>query len=292
MQLVNSTGTVTVSGASTFRDNASNQFEAQNGSGTATFAVSGAFFGLTNFPTTGAAEAPSPGTGTANSGLLISGSGTANMTATVTGSTFDENYANGYLSDTAGSATMNITMGTGAQRQRVHQQRRADRDRQCCERIADLRDQEQHDYQRHCDYRDLRDDRDHRGSQRHRIGDDGDDRRQHDRNSRGPPIRGASSRSATEFHCRTPRRRARTPITRLSRTTRSTMSTPGSRRTLAGSPGGSPDLVRDHGQHHSESLRHDARQRHRRQFGHAAGQRAPDLCRDLRQHAQRSLERV
>ena len=112
VQLVNSTGTVTVSGASTFRDNASNQFEAQNGSGTATFAVSGAFFGLTNFPTTGAAEAPSPGSGTANSGLLISGSGTANMTATVTGSTFDENYANGYLSDTAGSATMNITMGT------------------------------------------------------------------------------------------------------------------------------------------------------------------------------------
>ena len=53
-----------------------------------------------------------PGIGTANSGLLISGSGTANMTATVTGSTFDENYANGYLSDTAGSATMNITMGT------------------------------------------------------------------------------------------------------------------------------------------------------------------------------------
>ena len=112
VQLVNSTGTVTVSGASTFRDNASNQFEAQNGSGTATFAISGAFFGLTNFPTTGAAEAPSPGSGTANSGLLISGSGTANMTATVTGSTFDENYANGYLSDTAGSATMNITLGT------------------------------------------------------------------------------------------------------------------------------------------------------------------------------------
>ena len=112
VQLVNSTGTVTVSGASTFRDNASNQLEAQNGSGTATFAISGAFFGLTNFPTTGAAEAPSPGSGTANSGLLISGSGTANMTATVTGSTFDENYANGYLSDTAGSATMNITLGT------------------------------------------------------------------------------------------------------------------------------------------------------------------------------------
>ena len=61
VQLVNSTGTVTVSGASTFRDNASNQFEAQNGSGMATFAISGAFFGLTNFPTTGAAEAPSPG---------------------------------------------------------------------------------------------------------------------------------------------------------------------------------------------------------------------------------------
>ena len=112
VQLVNSSGTVTVSGASTFRDNASNQFEAQNGSGTATFTISGAFFGLTNFPTTGAAEAPSPGSGTANSGLLISGSGTANMTATVTGSTFDENYANGYLSDTAGSATMNITLGT------------------------------------------------------------------------------------------------------------------------------------------------------------------------------------
>jgi hypothetical protein len=51
---------------------------------------------------------------TANSGLLISASGTANMTTHVTGSTFDENYANGYLSDTAGSATMNITLGTAA----------------------------------------------------------------------------------------------------------------------------------------------------------------------------------
>jgi Big-like domain-containing protein/putative Ig domain-containing protein/VCBS repeat protein len=112
VQLVNSGGTVTVNGTSTFRDNASNQFEAQNGSGTATFNVSGAFFGLTNFPTSGAAEAPSPGSGTANSGLLISASGTANMTTNVTGSTFDENYANGYLSDTAGAATMNITLGT------------------------------------------------------------------------------------------------------------------------------------------------------------------------------------
>ena len=112
VQLVNSSGTVTVSGTSTFRDNASNQFEAQNGSGVATYNISGAFFGLTNFPTTGAAEAPSPGAGTANSGLLISASSTANMTATVTGSTFDENYANGYLSDTAGSGTMNITLGT------------------------------------------------------------------------------------------------------------------------------------------------------------------------------------
>jgi hypothetical protein len=112
VQLVNSTGTVTVNGTSTFRDNASNQFEAQNGSGTASFAISGAFFGLTNFPTSGAAEAPSPGSGTANSGLLISASGTANMTTNVTGSTFDENYANGYLSDTAGSGTMNITLGT------------------------------------------------------------------------------------------------------------------------------------------------------------------------------------
>ena len=61
VQLVNSTGTVTVNGTSTFRDNASNQFEAQNGSGTASFAITGAFFGLTNFPTSGAAEAPSPG---------------------------------------------------------------------------------------------------------------------------------------------------------------------------------------------------------------------------------------
>lgn len=112
VQLVNSGGTVTVNGVSVFRDNASNQFEAQNGTGTATFNVSGAFFGLTNFPTSGAAEAPSPGSGTANSGLLISASGTANMTTNVTGSTFDENYANGYLSDTAGTATMNITLGT------------------------------------------------------------------------------------------------------------------------------------------------------------------------------------
>jgi hypothetical protein len=113
VQLVNS-GTVTVNGVSTFRDNASNQFEAQNGSGVATFTISGAFFGLTNFPTTGAAEAPSPGPGTANSGLLISASGSASMTTTVTGSTFDENYANGYLSDTAGAGTMTITLGTAA----------------------------------------------------------------------------------------------------------------------------------------------------------------------------------
>ena len=114
VQLVNSTGTVTVNGTNTFRDNASNQFEAQNGSGTSTFTISGSFFGLTNFPTTGTAEAPSPGASTANSGLLISGSGTASMTVNVTGSTFEENYANGYLSDTAGSATMNITLGTAA----------------------------------------------------------------------------------------------------------------------------------------------------------------------------------
>ena len=43
VQLVNSGGTVTVNGANTFRDNASNQFEAQNGSGTATFNISGSF---------------------------------------------------------------------------------------------------------------------------------------------------------------------------------------------------------------------------------------------------------
>ena len=112
VQLVNS-GTVTVNGASTFRDNASNQFEAQNGSGTAGFNISGAFFGLTNFPTAGGAgEAPSPGAATANSGLLVSGNGTANMTVTVAGSTFDENYVNGYVSATAGGATMSIALGT------------------------------------------------------------------------------------------------------------------------------------------------------------------------------------
>ena len=112
VQLVNSSGTVTSSGANFFRDNASNQFEAQNGSGSVIFTITGGFFGLTNFPTTGAAEAPSPGSSTANSGLLISASGTASMTPTVTGATFDENYANGYLSDTAGSATMTIIVGT------------------------------------------------------------------------------------------------------------------------------------------------------------------------------------
>jgi len=37
VQLVNSGGTVTVTGTSTFRDNASNQLEAQNGSGVATY---------------------------------------------------------------------------------------------------------------------------------------------------------------------------------------------------------------------------------------------------------------
>ena len=104
---------MTVSGTSTFRDNASNQFEAQNDTGTSTFTIAGAFFGLTNFPTDRRrARRRVPGPATANSGLLIAGSGTASMTVNVTGSTFDENYANGYLSDTAGSATMNITLGT------------------------------------------------------------------------------------------------------------------------------------------------------------------------------------
>ena len=112
VQLVNS-GTVTVNGASTFRDNASNQFEARNGIGIATVDINGAYFGLTNFPTAGGpGEAPSPGATTANSGLVISGSGTANMTATVQGSTFDENFVNGYVSDTLNSATMSITLGT------------------------------------------------------------------------------------------------------------------------------------------------------------------------------------
>ena len=124
--------------------------------------ISGAFFGLTNFPTTGAAEAPSPGAGTANSGLLISASGTANMTATVTGSTFDENYANGYLSDTAGQRHDEHHPGHGGQRQRLHQQRRADRDRQCRDRPDDLYDPEQHHHQRHGDHRHLRDHRHHR----------------------------------------------------------------------------------------------------------------------------------
>jgi hypothetical protein len=112
VQFVNSSGTITVNGTNTFRDNAANQFEAQNGSGTVTYTISGSFFGLTNFPTTGAAEAPSPGATTANNGLQISASGTANMTASITGSTFDENYANGYLSDTFNSAAMTITVGT------------------------------------------------------------------------------------------------------------------------------------------------------------------------------------
>jgi methionine-rich copper-binding protein CopC len=114
VQLVNTLGTVTISGSNTFKDNAANQFEAQNGSGTVTFTITGAFFGLTNFPTTGAAEAPSPGASTGNNGLQISASGSANMTTNVTGSTFEENYADGYFSDYAGTATMNITVGSNA----------------------------------------------------------------------------------------------------------------------------------------------------------------------------------
>jgi VCBS repeat-containing protein len=114
VQLVNSTGTITVNGSSIFKDNAANQFEAQNGTGTATFNITGAFFGLTNFPTTGAAEPPSPGASTLNNGLQISASGTANMTTNVTGCTFDQNYADGYFSDYAGSAVMNVNLGTNA----------------------------------------------------------------------------------------------------------------------------------------------------------------------------------
>jgi hypothetical protein len=105
VQLVNATGTVTVSGVSTFRDNASNQFEAQSASGSSTFNIAGAFFGLTNFPSNVPGSPPSPGTNMAGSGLLISGSGAANITVSVTGSN---------RSDSTGSAAMNITLGTAA----------------------------------------------------------------------------------------------------------------------------------------------------------------------------------
>jgi VCBS repeat-containing protein len=112
VQLVNSSGIIAATtGTNIFRDNAANQFEAQNGSGSVTLNFTGAFFGLTNFPTTGAAEAPSPGSSTANSGLLVGASGSATMTANVNNSTFEENYANGYLGDTTGTAVLTSNIG-------------------------------------------------------------------------------------------------------------------------------------------------------------------------------------
>jgi hypothetical protein len=110
VQIVDLTGTLTVSGG-IFRDNAANQFEVQNGvAATLNVAVDSATFSNTNFPT----GATTPSNVTANSGLFLATHGASSSTIinpTVTNSTFDRIYAQAFRADLAGATTMTINFG-------------------------------------------------------------------------------------------------------------------------------------------------------------------------------------
>jgi len=111
VQFVNLSGTLTVTNG-TYRDNASNQFEVQNGSGSLTVNVNGATFSNTTFPT----GATTPSNTTANSGLFLATHNAATMSPTITNSTVDRIYAQGIRLDMAGTSSMiaNIGPASGA----------------------------------------------------------------------------------------------------------------------------------------------------------------------------------
>ena len=111
VQIVNSTGTLTVSGG-LYRDNAANQFEVQNGSGALTVNVASATFSNTAFPT----GVTTPANTTSNSGLFLATHNTATMSPTITSCTVDRIYAQGIRLDMAGTSSMvaNIGPSSGA----------------------------------------------------------------------------------------------------------------------------------------------------------------------------------
>jgi CSLREA domain-containing protein len=117
VQLVNSTGTITVT-RGIFKDNAANAFRMQNGTGTPTLNITGnntatgGFFGNTNYPQAGG-SAPSPNNTTANSGIFLATANTnsAKITAVIKGVTIDRVYSHGLHADSAGNGTLDLTFG-------------------------------------------------------------------------------------------------------------------------------------------------------------------------------------
>src|SRR5205814_5917863 len=97
VQFANLFGTVTITGCN-FHNNFYRQFTIQNGSGTMSASITGTIFNGNGISVTGA------------QGALISGHGTANMTVNAQTSTFSNNFSNGYFSDLADTAVMNVTV--------------------------------------------------------------------------------------------------------------------------------------------------------------------------------------
>jgi hypothetical protein len=106
VQIANLTGSLIVTGG-TFKDNAANEFEVQNGAGSLTVTVSSATFSNTNLPT----GATTPSNATANSGLFLATHGTASMNPTITSCTVDRIYAQGIRIDLANTSTMTVNIG-------------------------------------------------------------------------------------------------------------------------------------------------------------------------------------
>jgi hypothetical protein len=101
VKLSNATGTIAVSNGN-FTDAFSGQFELQNYTGSATLNITNSLFNRSTYVSTSA------------QGLLISGHTNANVTATVTGSTFTNNFSSGFWADTNDNAVVNVTVGNDA----------------------------------------------------------------------------------------------------------------------------------------------------------------------------------
>lgn len=99
VQLVNLLGTCTVAG-STFTGNYHRQLEVQNSSGT-----------LTSLAITGSTFDRGAYVSTAAQGLLIAGRGTAAMTASVKGSSFQRNFGSGFFGQSIDTANLSLTVG-------------------------------------------------------------------------------------------------------------------------------------------------------------------------------------
>jgi hypothetical protein len=99
--MVNLTGTCSVTN-STFQNSFSRQWEVQNFTGTMNLTISGSAFSYS-----------APGVGTNAYGFHLSAQGTTTSdTVTVTTSTFTNAFSAGFRTDSAGSATVNATVGT------------------------------------------------------------------------------------------------------------------------------------------------------------------------------------